>query len=106
MKRLLRRDRKDVRVAQPRFVAGRSRPTRALLAALVRSLGQRQLAAVADALGGGGVDAFWQVCERQIDYRARFAKAMERSDAGALDPLLGPPVALPAMAVIEGAAPP
>jgi hypothetical protein len=31
---------------------------------------------------------------------------MERSDAGALDPLLGPPVALPAMAVIEGAAPP
>jgi fatty acid amide hydrolase len=32
---------------------------------------------------------------RQIDYRERFLQAMDRSDAGPLDLLIGPPVATP-----------
>jgi fatty acid amide hydrolase len=92
-KRLLRRDKKDVRVMQLIFTGGRSRPTRALLAALARGLGQRHLAGVIDSLGELSVDALWQLCERQIDYRERFARAMDRCDAGPLDLLIGPPVA-------------
>jgi len=95
-KRLLRHDKRDIRVMQLLFSAGRSRPTRALLAALVRALGQRHLAALLDSIGGRSVDALWQLCERQVDYRERFAQAMDRSDAGRLDLLIGPPVATPA----------
>jgi fatty acid amide hydrolase len=96
MKRLMRRDPKDVRVMQLLFTGGRSRPTRSVLAALVRALGQRHLGALIDSIGERSVDGLWQLCERQIDYRDRFAQAMDTSDAGRLDLLLGPPVATPA----------
>ena len=96
LKRLLRGSRKDVRVAQLLFMGGRSAPTRSALIALARIFGQGHLAAVLQSLRGGNVDDYWRLCERQIDYRTRFAKMMDASDAGALDLLLGPPVATPA----------
>jgi len=96
LKRLLRGSRKDVRVAQLLFMGGRSAPTRSALIALARIFGQGHLAAVLQSLRSGNVDDYWRLCERQIDYRTRFAKMMDASDAGALDLLLGPPVATPA----------
>jgi len=96
MKRLMRHDRKDIRVMQVMFTAGRSRTTRALLASLLRGLGQRHLPALLEALGEVSVDGLWQLCARQIDYRERFARAMDSSAAGRLDLVIGPPVATPA----------
>jgi len=95
-KRLLRHDKKDIRVMQLLFTGGRSRPTRALLAGLLRGIGQRHLPALFDDFGCRSVDALWQLCERQIDYRERFARAMDQSDAGRLDLVIGPPAATPA----------
>jgi len=66
------------------------------LASLVRSLGQRHLSAVLDAVGGRSIDELFQLVERQVDYRLRFERAMDTSDAGPLDLLIGPPVATPA----------
>lgn len=96
MKRLLRGNRRDVRVFQLLASASLPRPLRAGIASLVRGLGQKHLATVLDSVGGRSVDAMWQLVERQADYRLRFEQAMNASDAGALDLLVGPPVATPA----------
>ena len=96
MKRLLAGSRVDMRVTQQLFVAGRSRITRAAIAQLATVAGQRHLAAAARAIGRRSVDEFWQLVERQLDYQARFTAALDGSEAGPIDILLGPPVATPA----------
>jgi len=96
MKRLLRGNKKDVRVAQLLMSSALPGTARRGLASLVRSLGQRHLSAVLDGVGGRSIDELFQLVERQADYRQRFERAMDTSDAGPLDLLIGPPVATPA----------
>ena len=96
LKRLLGADKRDVRVVQLMFVAGRSRALRQALAGVAGLAGQHHLPALIRTLGELSVAQYWDLCERQIDYRLRFLQAMDRSDAGPLDLLLSPPVALPA----------
>ena len=96
MKRLLRGNKKDVRVAQLLMSSSLPGALRRGLASLVRSLGQRHLSAVLDGVGGRSIDELFQLVERQADYRLRFERAMNTSDAGPLDLLIGPVVATPA----------
>lgn len=96
LRRLLRGSATDVRVMLLTFLSGRSRATSALLSRLASMLGQAQLSAVIDGLGGRSVDALWQLHERQMDYQELFAARMDDTEAGPLDLLIGPPVATPA----------
>ena len=92
--RLLKGSRRDLRVLQLLLIGGRSAPTRSLLAGLVDALGQRNLAAVLRAMGRRSVDAHWQHCEQQADYREGFLRGM---DNAGVDLLLGPVAATPAL---------
>jgi fatty acid amide hydrolase len=94
--RLLRGSQRDPRVSQLLLVGARSRALRSALAALAASLGQTHLPELLRAVGKLSVDDYWLLCERQIEYRARFAAAMDASEGGPLDLLLGPVVATPA----------
>lgn len=96
LRRLLQGSRRDMRVKQLLLLGSRSRPMRNTLAALAAAAGQRHLPGLLRALGECSVDAYWQLCERQIAYRTRFLAAMDNSTAGPLDLLLSPVVATPA----------
>lgn len=94
--RLLHGSRRDARVSQLLLLGSRSRALRQTLGLLAKSLGQAHLAALVRSLGEVSVDEYWQQCERQADYRARFTATMDASEIGALDLLIGPVVATPA----------
>jgi fatty acid amide hydrolase len=96
LKRLLRGNRKDPRVFQLIASLGLPGPLRRLVGGLAGAAGQRHLSALLAAAGERSADALWQLAERQIDYRLRFAQAMDKSDAGPLDLLISPPAATPA----------
>jgi fatty acid amide hydrolase len=96
LKRLLRGNRKDPRVFQLIASLGLPGPLRRLVGGLAGAAGQRHLCALLAAAGERSADALWQLAESQIDYRLRFARAMDKSDAGPLDLLISPPAATPA----------
>lgn len=96
IKRLLRGNRQDPRVFQLLASLGLPGPLRRTVGGLVGALGQKHLSALLAVAGQRTVDAMWQLGERQVDYRQRFLQAMDTSDAGPLDLLIGPPVATPA----------
>lgn len=89
-------NRRDPRVAALLMFAGRSRPTLALLRGLLRLLGQPSLAAGLDPFGHRDTWHYWQLVEAQIDYRQRFATALDRADGGPFDVILSPANSLPA----------
>lgn len=66
------------------------------LRALLRGLGQSELAHSLDLLGGASADDHWQAVAAQRAYRERFAAEMEAADGGALDLIVAPACALPA----------
>lgn len=63
---------------------------------LLRGLGQSGLAAGLDAFGFSKTSHYWELLEAQLDYRLRFAQAMDDAPGGAVDVILCPPCALPA----------
>jgi fatty acid amide hydrolase len=78
------------------FLAGRSRPTLALLRGLLGALGQKTLAEGTRLFDNYTVSDYWKAAEEALDFQRAFAQAMDRADGGPLALILGPPCALPA----------
>jgi len=78
------------------FLAGRSRRTLALLRGVLGALGQKTLAQGTRLFDNYSVSDYWKANEDALAFQQGFASAMERSDGGPLDVILGPPCPLPA----------
>jgi len=96
IKRLLGRNRRDPRIATLELLGARSRPVLFLLDYLLRVLGQSGLASSLHNFGYRDTDHYWQLVERQLEYRQRFQRALDQADGGPFDVLLCPACALPA----------
>jgi fatty acid amide hydrolase len=77
------------------MLAGRGAGTLSFLGRLLRLLGQPSLAAVTSHFGHTATADYWRLTEQLLDYRDRFARAMQAADGGPLDLILGPVCALP-----------
>jgi fatty acid amide hydrolase len=96
-RQMLRSSKKDARIALLLLLAGRSRPTLAVLRALTRAAGQRHLPAMLRALGRHNADAYFGLVQAQIAYRRQFAHALDTDDGGPFDLIVCPAAALPAI---------
>ena len=65
-----------------------------LLKAMLRLSGRKKTVELVECFGPYTADAYWQACERQLDYQARWLAAM---DAQKLDAVLSPATGLPAV---------
>ena len=77
-------------------IAGKPRGLLNAGAGLLRALGQKSLANMLPLFAHVDVYEFFQLIAEQMDYRARFAAAMDCANGGPLDLILGPVCALPA----------
>ena len=77
-------------------MGGLPRPLLRLLPSLLTAIGQPSLAALPRFFGNTRTVDYWRIVERLIDYRRRFAEAMDRAEGGPLDLIVGPVCALPA----------
>lgn len=66
------------------------------LRGLLRAFGQETMASNLEAAGPAGADHYWRNVEAQLDYRERFAAALEQAAGGPFDVILAPPSSLPA----------
>jgi fatty acid amide hydrolase len=77
-------------------IAGKPRGLLNVGAKLLNAVGQKTLARMLPLFAHADVYDYWQLVVEQMDYRVRFAEAMDRADGGPLDVILGPVCALPA----------
>ncbi|HEY0396427.1 MAG TPA: amidase family protein [Candidatus Elarobacter sp.] len=94
--RLLRGEKTDPNIAPMIMTAKQPRAAVKAFRALFGALGQRRTAEMIAAFGYGDTDHYWQLVERQLDYRRTFIEAMDRDAGGPFDIVLCPPCALPA----------
>jgi fatty acid amide hydrolase len=95
---LVGRDRRDPRIASLLGIARRSRPTLALLAALLPRVGQPSLAGALPHFGYRDTTHYWALVEAQLAYQARFRAALDDpATGGPFDLVLSPACALPAL---------
>lgn len=91
---LLRRGRRDRRIAALLRLARLPGAVRPPLAGLLAAAGQGRLAALVRSVGGVSARRYWELVAERNRYRQRFLAAL---DAGGFDALLCPPHALPAL---------
>jgi len=94
MTRTLGRDPRDPRVRRLELMARTGPRGRAALGLALRLSGRRKAAAEVAACDVYDADGYWRSCEEQLDYQARALAAL---DAQALDLVLSPPTAFPAL---------
>jgi fatty acid amide hydrolase len=70
---------------------------RRLVAGLMSALGQKGLAGNMRSFGTGSVNDYWRLVEEQIDYRARFAAALDQAAGGKIDLVLMAAYGVPAV---------
>ncbi|MBF6591210.1 MAG: hypothetical protein IVW57_11885, partial [Ktedonobacterales bacterium] len=95
--RLLRGGKKDPRIASNIALARRSRPTLAVLGALLRLLGQRGLAGLIRNFGHRDTLHYWELVQAQTAYQQRFAQALDQDEGGPFDVIICPASPLPAI---------
>ncbi len=93
LKRMWASGKRDPRANSMALLAGLSAPTRAVVSAALRLMGQPSLGHLVGFFGHTHTDEYWSLVEQQLNYQAAFADALERDG---LDVLLCPPCALPA----------
>ncbi|HEY6236229.1 MAG TPA: amidase family protein [Candidatus Elarobacter sp.] len=86
----------DPTIAPLLMFAQRSRRTLGVLRALLSAAGQRGSADKLRAFGYADTHHYWQLVERQMEYRERFLRALNDDDGGPFDVVLCPPCAVPA----------
>jgi len=96
LKHALGRDKRDPRIATIIALSGRSPATLGLLGRLLRLAGQAGLAQGIKSFGHSDTWHYWQVVEAQMEYRRRFAEALDRADGGPFDLIVCPATSLPA----------
>jgi fatty acid amide hydrolase len=99
---LARGNKIDPTIAPLMMFAQRSRRTLGIIRALLNAVGQRGSSDKLRAFGYGDTHHYWQLVERQMDYRDRFLHALDSDEGGPFDVVLCPPCAVPAY--IHGAA--
>lgn len=77
-------------------IAGKPRGLLNVGAQLLNAFGQKTLAQMVPLFAHADVYDYWQLVAEQMDFRSRFAEAMDRADGGPIDLILGPVCALPA----------
>lgn len=92
-KRMWNGGKRDARANAMALLAGLPAPLRVAAAAALKSLGQNTLGTLVGHFGHTRTDQYWTLVERQLDYQAAFADALERDG---IDVILCPPCALPA----------
>lgn len=70
---------------------------RRLVAALLSAIGQKGLAGNMRLFASGSVHDYWRAVEAQMDYRARYAAALDMPDGGKVDLVLMPAYGVPAV---------
>jgi len=86
----------DPTIAPLMMFAQRSRRTLGLIRALLNAVGQRGSSDKLRAFGYGDTHHYWQLVERQMDYRELFLHALNTAEGGPFDLVLCPPCAVPA----------
>ena len=97
MRRALAGSRKTPQMARLLLSTGIPLPLHGLLRALLRLCGQETMATNLAAVGPACTDHYWCNVERQLDYQAEFAAALDEAAGGPFDIILAPPSALPAL---------
>ena len=95
LKETLGRDAAHASLKPILMLGGRSARTLSILRGVLRVLGQPTLASVISHFGRVTAADYWRLTEQVMDYRQRFARAMQAADEGGLDLILGPACALP-----------
>lgn len=86
----------DPTIAPLMMFAQKSRRTLGVIRALLNAVGQRGSSDKLRPFGYGDTHHYWQLVERQMDYRERFVRALDDADGGPFDVVLCPPCAVPA----------
>jgi fatty acid amide hydrolase len=73
------------------------RPVLRVARAVLGATGQQEMAARLAAFGRKDTAHYWELVEAQLDYRERFARALDSAEGGPFDLVLCPPCALPAL---------
>jgi fatty acid amide hydrolase len=90
-------DKRSPQLAQLMTLAGLPRGVIQAMRAVMRAVGQKTLADGLEAFGFNKTAHYWELVEAQIDYRERFASALDSAAGGPFDVILCPPCALPAL---------
>ena len=77
-------------------IGGKPRGLLNVVSGVLNAVGQKTLAQVIPLFARSDVYDHWKLVAEQMEYRARFAEAMDRADGGPLDLIVGPVCALPA----------
>ena len=86
----------DSTIAPLMMFAQKSRRTLGIIRLLLNAAGQRGSSDKLRAFGHADTHHYWQLVERQMDYRERFLRALNESPGGPFDVVLCPPCAVPA----------
>jgi fatty acid amide hydrolase len=97
LKRRIGKDPIAPQLKQVLGLAGLPRPVVVAMRALLRVVGQKTLAEGMEPFGHRDTTHYWDLVEAQIDYRDRFARALDAGPGGPFDVILCPPCALPAL---------
>jgi fatty acid amide hydrolase len=97
LKRRIGKDALAPQLKQLLGLAGLPRPAVVAIRALLRVVGQKTLANGMEPFGYRDTTHYWDLVEAQIDYRDRFAQALDAGPGGPFDVILCPPCALPAL---------
>jgi fatty acid amide hydrolase len=97
LKRRIGKDACAPQLKQLLGLAGLPRPLVVAMRALIRGVGQKTLADGLEPFGHRDTTHYWDLVEAQIDYRARFTRALDAAPGGPFDIILCPPSALPAL---------
>jgi fatty acid amide hydrolase len=97
LKKRMGSDKRMPQVAQLMAMAPLPRGAIKALMALLRGVGQPTMADGLEAFGLRPTSHYWELVEAQIDYRERFAAALDAGAGGPFDVILCPPCALPAL---------
>lgn len=87
----------DPRVKALMMLGRLPRPMNQIIGSLLATIGQRQLAKALSCFGRVGADEYWRFTERQTAYRRSFLAALDQTPIGALDAIVLPSFAVPAM---------
>jgi fatty acid amide hydrolase len=97
MRRTARGGKIDARAGLMLRLSGMPPALRSLVAGFLSALGQKGLSGNMRSFGTGSVDDYWRLVEEQMDYRARFAAALDNAPGGKVDLVLMPAYGVPAV---------
>ncbi len=97
LKRILGKNPRDPRIRQVEMAAAAPGWMMPVLRRLLAFSGRGKSAEILANYGRHDTDNYWQLCERLMDYQARWRRALDESPSGPIDLILSPSAGLPAL---------